>query len=497
MMPYPTGTVHITPSGLVPEELENDPNVVQHSKVSTDFHSDDTVILGIQGYFKKRGPGGQHSNVYHYSPDDESWIYFDEKTGLIIYHRLRTVYVQKKRVKKRQHFYVGPEGVSEIQDKDLGRFIKPIADLYGYGDKMIYDKVLKRFFRIDFKQKIVTKGPELSEDGRHRPVQIGRLRKNGFGLHWSAPMIERVDDKAERYSYKELEAITDHYLFSTRSYLLVLDASGRIDLLDRQTLEFAGPAGCLPNPQVSSALIICEPRDLLGYEVLPLSLGVDKNRKYRGMMVASLSREGTAMTVAVFDEKGKLIKGGDTRGRDRSGEPTIPSSKAVFFEAPWASALTVTKYLIENLQPTLFSLTSYFTASSFEATSGHKALFILPNSFVAAHGRKISEDVIGRFFFALMVISPSIILGLLLARWVGRDAVVVGFSKRAKFYWVIGTIFFGLSAYITYRLTRSRETLVTCINCGKLRRPDMERCHRCRSKWHVAELTAPLWRVVE
>jgi uncharacterized paraquat-inducible protein A len=62
---------------------------------------------------------------------------------------------------------------------------------------------------------------------------------------------------------------------------------------------------------------------------------------------------------------------------------------------------------------------------------------------------------------------------------------------------MIGTIAFGLTAYITYRLTQPKITLVTCTNCGKLRRPDMARCHRCGSKWHIPELTPPAWRVVD
>ncbi|MHC4740176.1 MAG: hypothetical protein ACYS9Y_14805, partial [Planctomycetota bacterium] len=69
-------------------------------------------------------------------------------------------------------------------------------------------------------------------------------------------------------------------------------------------------------------------------------------------------------------------------------------------------------------------------------------------------------------------------------------------SKRSKLYWLIGTVVFGLAAYISYRLTRPRETLVSCPNCGRLRRPDMDKCHRCGSGWVVAEMVAPNWRVI-
>ena len=155
------------------------------------------------------------------------------------------------------------------------------------------------------------------------------------------------------------------------------------------------------------------------------------------------------------------------------------------------------KCILENLQPVVLSLASYLTASSFEATAGHSALFILPNSFVAMLSRDANQSIIVRLLFSLLLILPSIILGIWLACRVSKDATVVGLSKSAKLYWLIGTIAFGLSAYITYRLTRPRITLVTCPNCGRLRRPDMTRCHRCGRKWQVPELTPPAWRVID
>ncbi len=159
--------------------------------------------------------------------------------------------------------------------------------------------------------------------------------------------------------------------------------------------------------------------------------------------------------------------------------------------------MTIINYMLENLQPPILSIASYFTSNSIEAAAGHRALFILPNSLVAMFGSEVGGNVIVGFSAALCVISPSIILGILLAWFVSRDAGIVGFSKRAKLDWVLGTVAFGLAAYITYRLTRPKDTLVTCQNCGRLRRPDMVVCHRCGSKWHIPELTAPTWRVVD
>ena len=162
-----------------------------------------------------------------------------------------------------------------------------------------------------------------------------------------------------------------------------------------------------------------------------------------------------------------------------------------------ASTFTIIKYLAENLHPSVLSIGSYFTASAFEAGAGHRGLFLLPNSFIAMQGRSHRGNIVERFFGALGWIFPSIIFSIWLATRVSKNAVVVGLSENERLYWMIGTLAFGLAAYITYRLTRPGITLVTCQNCGKMRRPDMDRCHRCKSEWLVPELTPPAWRVLD
>jgi hypothetical protein len=92
---------------------------------------------------------------------------------------------------------------------------------------------------------------------------------------------------------------------------------------------------------------------------------------------------------------------------------------------------------------------------------------------------------------------PSIFLSIFLAGQVRKDAAFIGLAKNERFFWIIGTIAFGLVGYIVYRLHRPKLTLVTCQNCGRLRRPDMDRCHHCNAKWHIPELTSPSWRVFE
>lgn len=97
----------------------------------------------------------------------------------------------------------------------------------------------------------------------------------------------------------------------------------------------------------------------------------------------------------------------------------------------------------------------------------------------------------------MWLILPSIILAIWLSIRVSKNAIAFGFSENTRLCWIIGTLAFGLTAYITYRLTQPKITLVTCPNCGKPRRPDMAKCHRCKSDWHVPELTPPAWRVLK
>jgi len=507
-MPDEARDIFLRPSGLVPPELENDPNVVSHSYVTARMGFEEPEYLGIVDYFEARKPGGRHSNIYHYHKDenDETWMYFDETIGQIVCRYIHWQRMENKMLPEEVQLYAGPEGVSETADKALGWFIQPIIDrrLWDWRALILCDKKIRRFYKINFEEKTVVKGPQLSKDDFHKPVQIGLLDKNPsfLSLHWHAPQIKASEEDAResRYRGRDTMPIVERTpLFDGAGpYFFVLDATGRIDLLDRETLEFTGTAGYLPTPQsLFPSKQRVKTQDLLAYKVMPLTF---RNKsEYRGIFAASVSREGTAMALDVFDEEGKPIRSDYTKATKYRGSrtKTTPSSKAVFWEVPWAPTLTIAKYLLENLHLPILSLVSYAASDSFEAGAGHRALFILPNSFIAMKGRDVSKNMAEKLHAGLLIILPSIILSVLFAWRVGKDATVVGLSENARIFWILATIAFGLASYITYRLTRPEITLVTCANCGKLRRPDMDRCHRCGSKWDVPELTPPTWRVVD
>lgn len=164
------------------------------------------------------------------------------------------------------------------------------------------------------------------------------------------------------------------------------------------------------------------------------------------------------------------------------------------FGSPGAAGFNM--YVLESMQPTIFNLTSHVTALYLEYGWVNNNLLFLHNSFAVRLTGEKDFGPVGGLLVAIIMMLPSIIFAVLLALLVRKNTSLIGLSSRMKFYWTIGTILFGLSAYITYRLTRPGITLVTCENCGKLRRPDMDECHRCGSAWHVPELVPPSWRVI-
>jgi len=503
IMPLNYRTVDITPSGLVPADIESDPNVVRHSGVHARIMHGAPQALGIAHYISDKAPEGRHSRIYYLKSKDENpaWIYFDERTGKINCRWPDAERMPDGTVKRKMiQIYVGPEGISETPDEDTGRFTSPVVDVsdIGRGQLTLYDKKLRQFFAVKFLKEVeLIRGPQLLQDDPHRPIDIGLLEKNKemLDLYWS-PLTSQNPQEGVSYSRTNQVPIREgNSDYRPDRYVLVLDESGQIDLLDRDTLEFAGPAGRLPAPETFfPADKRVTPDDLLAYRVLPIALKED--HKYRGLFAAAVIREGTALALAVFDANGVPIKSDQTWTSVRRGNRRTYSSRAVFFGVPWAPVMTIGKFLLENLHPPILSLASYFTAGSIEAASGHRAMLLLPNSFIAMKGRDARGNIVTRFLHALLLISPSIVLAILLAMRVGKNTAVVGLPQKTRRFWTLGTLAFGLTGYITYKLARPKITLVTCANCGKPRRPDTDICHRCGSKWDVPELIPPAWRVL-
>jgi hypothetical protein len=421
-------------------------------------------------------------------------VYFDRKLGLFVNCDIgREGIDDKGRWTKIINWYAGPGGISQKPDGTIGRFDRPVMyagpggisqkpdgtigrfdrPVMAEGRLIIFEHGLSQFFQIDFKNKEVRSGPKVE----HEIVQVGELTKNDIALrlYWSPPMRRTVKSRRRpsgevKTSVRYEPVRTDMRTFGPRSWEPVLDKSGTIYKLNAETLELTGPIGELPWPGT---------RGLLAYDVTGFSI----KGEHKGLIAAGLGPNIFRPGFLVFDADGNRIgeEWGDVELLKLAGGP----------------GLSVVNYVVETLQPTIFQLASYFTALKFDGAGGPRSLFILPNSFVARIGSEWGAEGLAEHILGLWVIFPSVAISVLLAWRIEKDARNIGLGSRTKFWWMIATVAFGLSAYITYRLTRPKDTLVTCTNCGRMRRPDMDRCHQCGSKWEVPELVAPMWRVVE
>jgi len=515
-MPDEIKSIVFEPSGLLPDNFEKDPNIQRCSRALATMRPEPLLPLGITEYFESISPGGRRSSVL-FANSEKEWAYFDNKSGQFVFRYIETeIMPDNGKLEREVQFYIGPEGISEIPDKTLGRFIEPIVDssklgssLLKSGEFILYDKKLRRFFKIGLKPKTFVKGPELDTDDSHEPVQIGQLDKNQLLLQlaWSPPefkISKLYPNQTAVWNYPGLST-TAVPSSENGQYLLILDKTGGIDLLDKETLTYAATAGQLPEaaaPPESSTT----PKNTLSYGAKTIYLGAtrtvetvrDKRTsyeeplRYAGLIAASLSRDGTALALTVFDEKSRIKK-----WTYNDPQRAANADKTAYFSSPWAPASSIVKYLAENLHPPVLSIASYLTASAFEAGAGHRALFLLPDSFIAMKARDNRGHIPGKAMFALLLMTPSILLAVWLATRIVRDTTILGLSRNVRLFWIIATVAFGLAGYITYRLTRPKVMLVTCANCGKPRRTDMDKCHRCGSKWDVPELIPPAWRVLD
>ncbi len=488
--------VVIQPSGLLPDVAEREPNLSRPSSAGGRFNPEAILgSLGLVDYLTSLAPGGARSAVFYYEDRDE-WMYFDRASGQIVRRRTDA---QARRIIT---YYAGPEGVSDMPEAGHGHFLDPMVAL-GAGEHFVYDRGLRRFFSIDWGAPQVRMGPAVEGSPRVEPVRFGRnltMEMAGVRVSWTAPMtfVRRDAEQEGGRPQYESQFTMEFGLGDPNGYLPVVDASGRLDLLNGQTLELIRGRGFLPTPQTLYGQGSHRPSRLLGYDVE--LVGVGRDPEYIGLVAGSLSRQGMSIALSVHDESGRQVRrsGSVMESLSVTGSPRqLRSENFALFGVPWGPALTISKYLIESMHPPVLTLASYFTANEIEARASHRALFLLPNSFVAMHRDRVEQDVFSQLAGVLWTMLPALLLAGFLAWRVGRDAVMVGLPGGARIAWIVATLAFALPAYITYRLTRPKEALVTCANCGQVRRPEHERCHRCNSPWRVAELVPPAWRVLD
>jgi hypothetical protein len=448
----------------MPDFYSGGPFTVQAEINSRDFPIDYGRVhfllrpIGIMSYLQGKEPGGDPIDPGYFG---HFWgLYYDQQKGLLVDRSTRGT------------LYAGPEGVAATPVERLGRFSSPIVyrtrrnRRIAYGtlrsEWMVFDRQSQCFYAISFDEQDVRRELRLT-DAAFQPVDPIRSKLGGgiCSIRYSYPSAR---DKDVLYAGD-----------STGDYLPVVDESGAVAVIDQRTWRLLSGAGHLPRPRTFFGRGSSKPRDLFDYDTAIIVKRPEN--EYAGLITASVSRQGSLATIAVFDKDGRLIE--ESQG-GRGFSPVL---------------LFTTKGLAECLHPPVMTLASFFTAYSFEAGATHQALFLMPNSFVAQQ-RDRETSFVFQFLAALLFLLPALVFAGFLSWRVVRDAAVMGLSRRARRLWGLGTFAFGLPAYITCRLTRPRTAaLALCRNCGRGRRVDMDACHHCGGEWDVPILEPPAWRV--
>src|SRR3990172_8423323 len=200
-------------------------------------------------------------------------MYWDERSRLFV----RRVHEKAShQVVMQDHLYAGPEGISEKPGKELGRFTRPIA-LYGwriyqqrmwrgiandreiaYNIGIAYDSGLRQFYRIDWENKKVHKGPAIAPG--INPLHMGPSgTKGGINIIWFPPM-RKVREGETSNRGDELIPIDPNMETFTNNQVIVLDREGTIYRLNTETLTLSSPKGYLPIVGIRSSN---RPHDLL------------------------------------------------------------------------------------------------------------------------------------------------------------------------------------------------------------------------------------------
>jgi hypothetical protein len=258
-------------------------------------------------------------------------------------------------------------------------------------------------------------------------------------------------------------------------------------------LTVAKCAGYLPRVGFYQQSLSNYPQDIGDYDILGL---YDPNDKHLGTAAAAVSRDGLSMQIVFYDDKGKLIAGETeifplyhfTNNGTLSGLSALTS-------LPRGPLLITLRYVWENLQPPVLRLLDLPASQWFSPATGYSHLFVRPNSMIGL--MKIEFDSFNFWLLWLFLMLPSLILSLLLATSARIKAAQMGYPALSKDGWFVAIIAFGIPAYITFRLTLPKQRMVTCANCGNLRRVEFEACQSCKRDWQKTRdlTTAPDWCV--
>jgi hypothetical protein len=471
------------------------------------------------------------------APEEQTYMEFRENRScwiaFVYDNTLRQILVRRtesvnRQISQKTLGYIGPKGYSDTKNPGLGAFgtllsmtpyfnhNKPLSAFHFF----LYEPSGQRFYRIDMnvhqildKGSVfytlaadsikITEGPVINQPD-WQPAEIKQILSGKMYITY-IPAAQRIRKfhpfAADQYPGVDPQTMPDSgdtYIDNItipnaprvrwpEKDLLVLHSSGRIDYVAGNTLSVVRTAGYLPKVGFYTHSKSRNLHDLGGYGITAL---MEPNDVYRGIAVAAASRDGLTMQMDFYDDKGNACE--------------IKSLKLYHFyncslytltNYPAGPVYLLSRYLAENLQSPLLRLLDMPAAKWVQAQNRQNTIFVQPNSLIGL--MKFESDRFGFWLQFLLLMLPSLIISIWLGILARKRAALLGYSELSKDGWFIAILALGIPAYITFRLTLPKQRMVTCANCGNLRRVEFETCQSCKRDWQKTKslTTAPDWSV--
>jgi hypothetical protein len=503
MFAYIPQEVEISPSGLTPDlDASKDANMPSKIQFHTSLRN--PAILG----FTDIAVNAQFRDeifltpmILNHSKGSDTWqvIYYDKNLRLFVECQVDKIRDGLETSYKNTILsYIGTDGVCNKNDNDK-KFGKLLFGNFFCSNLTFFDKTSRRFYRIAFDKTKFCWGPVI-EESLGDIVQIGSIGKNEYttgNLGFIPPMktvkvtednkdeiksiVPRTshykEDSGEKQKYADIPVTDEKIRFATGivNATMAMNSNGKVFLVGND-LSVIKPIGQIADIYGSHP----GPKDLFAYNFKVLK----RNEEVKGAVLAGISPQGYTPYIMVFDENGNLIN---------TKAPCInPPMKAE--SLPWSF---VAKYLLESLQPWCLGIASYYTADKVDLAYMFRGMFIMPDSYIAFFGRETGDagEIVQLLAASFVFLLPSLLIGIALGIRVYIKSGRAGLAKSERKAWLFTVLLFGIPGYIGYKLTNPRQMQITCKNCGKGRRPDMDSCHNCGASWNLDELDPPKWSV--
>ncbi len=399
--------------------------------------------------------------------------------------------------------FIGPKGLADTTSEfsRIGQFQNPdsrvIFSKSGQNIFLIHDRNLQQFFKLSLTDRSFMPGPKLD-----RPCIDFHTIRHGYGMHIEYNPAQTIHSNDQSYYPADVSPVipesiqpmsgeqtvrtrllnrfADFIVTDNQFWTPAMDNQGDIFQLDLNTLTLTTIIGTINLAGISD----CE-KELLSWQAQYFF----EEDRFRGMVTAYLDRTGIASSLQVFDPEGRIIDD----GKGRLANELLYSYDA----SPESAILCGITLITESLIPPLLSWLNAFVEGSGDAIAARQSIFLMPDSMIKTIVSHETNEIGEYVWFIFLAYGPALLISFLMGLTVWFSARRKNLSKQASLGWLLACTWLGLPAFLTYWFTRNETPRVTCINCGRLRLVDLERCQYCEAVWEPAELQAPLWRIID